>query len=60
MGLMKKDRGMLAYKNSMCIRGIAAICIMLGHYLSSFPWYVGAWFHGFLWVGIFSFIQDMD
>ena len=55
MGLMKKDRGMLAYKNSMCIRGIAAICIMLGHYLSSFPWYVGAWFHGFLWVGIFFF-----
>lgn len=41
--------------NSACIKGIAALCIMLGHYLSSFPWYVGGWLHGYLWVGIFFF-----
>ena len=41
--------------NSACIKGIAALCIMLGHYLSSFPWYIGGWLHGYLWVGIFFF-----
>lgn len=45
----------LSKDNSICMKGLAAICVMFGHYFESFPWYVGGWFHGFLWVGVFFF-----
>lgn len=55
MKVKEYQSAFLNKRNSVCIKGIAAICIMLGHYLANYPWYIGGWFHGFLWVGIFFF-----
>lgn len=33
----------LSESNSISVKGLAAICVMFGHYFESFPWYVGGW-----------------
>lgn len=42
---------------SNCIRGIAAIFIMLGHYFADYPWYITIFFSGHLWVAVFFFFS---
>lgn len=42
-------------KISNYIKGIAAVCIMLGHYTQSFPWYINVLFPGNLYVALFFF-----
>lgn len=37
------------------IKGIAAVMIMLGHFMSGAPWYLSILFPGQCWVGIFFF-----
>ncbi len=42
---------------SNCIKGIAAIFIMLGHYVMDYPWYITMFFSGHLWVAVFFFFS---
>ncbi|MCH5315042.1 MAG: acyltransferase [Eubacterium sp.] len=42
---------------SNCIKGIAAIFIMFGHYFDGYPWYITMFFAGNLWVGVFFFFS---
>lgn len=42
-------------QTSNCIKGIAAVMVMLGHITSGMPLWIRALFSGDLWVGIFFF-----
>lgn len=42
-------------KTSGYLKGIAAVFIMLGHFVEGFPWYIQMLFSGNLWVALFFF-----
>lgn len=42
---------------STSLRGVAALCVMLGHITSQYPWYIQRLFPGELWVGLFFFFS---
>lgn len=50
----KMDNGFCNQHNARCMKGVAAICIMLSHLISS-PKPLTILFYGPLWVGVFFF-----
>jgi len=42
---------------SVSLRGVAALCVMLGHITSLYPWYIQRLFPGELCVGLFFFFS---
>ena len=56
MDVNRDCKGILSLNNSKCIKGIAAVMIMLGHFTANFTnTSMQYFFAGNLWVGLFFF-----